>query len=140
MCLSTSFSKHFVIIGVSATGRKSLREVVSDFLGTGMMVADFRQAGMLSCSRERLKMLVKTGASWSAHALSTFPGTPFGPVAFLGLTARSTRLTSSTCTVSGVVSVGVDCGGGWGGVTKFWAWDSKRAKKLFSSSASAMQV
>ena len=86
-----------------------------------------------------MKMSVKTGASWSAHALSTFPGTPSGPVAFLGFTARSTRLTSSTTTVSGVVSeVGVGCSGGWGGVTEILAWDSKRAKKLFNSSASAM--
>ena len=52
MCLSTSFSKHFVMTGVSATGRKSLRLLVGDFLGTGMMVADFRQAGMLACSSD----------------------------------------------------------------------------------------
>lgn len=45
------------------------------FLGTGMMTIDFRQGGMMACARDRLKMVVKTVESWSAHALSTFPGT-----------------------------------------------------------------
>ena len=116
------------MIGVSATGRKSLRLFVGDFLGTGMMVADFRQAGMVACPSDRLKRTVKTSASWSAHVLSTFPGTPSGPVAFLGLTARSTRLTSTTSTVSGVVSeVGVKCSGGWGGVTGFGSQSGQEA-------------
>lgn len=42
------------------------------------------------------------GKSWSAHALSTLPGTLSGPAAFLGFIARSARLTSCSLTVSGV--------------------------------------
>lgn len=42
-----------------------------DILGIGMMVADFRQAGMTACVRKRLKFKVKT---WSVQALSSFPG------------------------------------------------------------------
>ncbi|XP_039885795.1 piggyBac transposable element-derived protein 4-like [Simochromis diagramma] len=41
--------------------------------------------------------------SWCAHALSTLPGTPSGPAAFLGFTARSTHLTSCSVTVSEAV-------------------------------------
>ena len=61
---------------------------------------------MTALSRERLKILVKMmRVSWGAHALSTLPGTPSGPAAFLGFTARSTCLTSCShhSTVSGVV-------------------------------------
>ncbi|CAL8349580.1 unnamed protein product [Boreogadus saida] len=66
-----------------------------------MMVEDFRHAGMMACVRERLKIVVKTCESWSAQPLSTFPGIPSGPAAFLGLTPLSTRLTSCTPRVSG---------------------------------------
>lgn len=45
---------------------------VAGFLGTGKMVADFKQGGMMACARDKLKkLLVKTSKSWSAHALST---------------------------------------------------------------------
>ncbi len=72
---------------------------------------------MVACFSDKLKMSVKTGASWSAHALSTFPGTPSGPVAFLGFTARSTRFTSSA-TTSRV--------GGWGaGVCNDLGWAAR---------------
>ena len=138
MCLKTSFSKHLVMTGVSAMGRKSLRLVVGDFLGIGMIVADFKQDGITACSRDRLKMSVKTCDSWLAHALSTFPGTPSGPAAFLGLTALSTRLTSCTSRVSGgVLEADGGCSGGWSDVAECCVEDSKRAKKLFSSSANA---
>ncbi len=76
---------------------------MGDFFGTGMIVADFRQGGMTALTRERLKILVKMEVSWWAHALSTLPGTPSGPEAFLGFTARSTCLTSCSLTVSVVV-------------------------------------
>ena len=33
---------------------------VVDFFGTGMMVADFRRAGMVDCVRDRLKIVGKT--------------------------------------------------------------------------------
>lgn len=36
----TTLSKHFIIMGVSATDRWSLRVVIIDFLGTGIMAAD----------------------------------------------------------------------------------------------------
>lgn len=51
---------------------------MAEFLGTGMIVDDFRQAGLSlpACDRERLKMVVKTRESWSAHVLSTFLSTP----------------------------------------------------------------
>ena len=74
-----------------------------DFFGTGIIVDDFRHGGMTAWARERLKILVKVGASSEAHPLSTLLGTQSGPAAFLGFTARSTRLTSCSCTVSGVV-------------------------------------
>lgn len=55
------------------------------------MIVD-RQDGMEACVRKRLKIVVKTCANWSAQPLSTFPGTPSGPVAFLGLTFQSSHL------------------------------------------------
>lgn len=87
---------------------------MAGFLGTGMIVDDFRQAGTTACDRERWKMLVKTRESWSAHVLSTFPGTPSGLVAFLEFTALSTCLTSCSATVSG----------GWGAGR--WCWSRLR--------------
>lgn len=44
--------------------------------------------------RERLKMSVKTSASWLAQALKTRPWTPSGPGAFRGLTALNDLNTS----------------------------------------------
>ena len=108
---------------------------MGDFFGTGIIVADFRQGGMTAWARERLKILVKVGASWLAHALSTLPGTPSGPAAFLGFTARNTRLTLCSCTVNGMVQEpGV--GGDKAGAGECCWDDPNRAKKLFSSSAS----
>ncbi|XP_062300181.1 EF-hand calcium-binding domain-containing protein 6-like [Scomber scombrus] len=114
--------------------RGSVRSVgklvgVKAFFGQGTMVEDFRQSGTVDCSRHRLKILVKTPASSSAQSLNTSPGTPSGPAAFLGLTARSVRLTSCSSTVR----FKLGCGDAVpGGVT------SKRAKKRFNSSARAV--
>ncbi|TDG99333.1 hypothetical protein EPR50_G00192890 [Perca flavescens] len=58
---------------------------------------------MTAWARERVKILVKMRVSWWVYTLSTLPGTLSGPAAFLGFTARSTRLTSCSLTVSGVV-------------------------------------
>ena len=97
---------------------------MADFLGTGMMIADFRQGGMVARVRERLKILVKTPASWLAQELSTFPDTPSGPAVFLVLTDLSTHLTSCSCRVR-VWLLGV------GGVSAnvVGLLTSKRAKK-----------
>ncbi len=46
------------------------------------------------------------------HALSTLPGTLSGQAPFLGFSARSTRLTPCSCTVSGVVQRLGEGGGG----------------------------
>ena len=56
----TSFSKHLVMTGVSATGQMSLRLVEVVFLGIRMILADFKQRGMTAHSRDRLKISVKT--------------------------------------------------------------------------------
>ena len=100
-----------------------------------MIVVDFRQGGMTAWARERLKILVSMGVSWGAHSLSTVPGTPFALAAFLGFTARSTRLTSCSLTVS-VGVLGLGRGGGRAGADVCCCDVSKRAKKQFSSSAS----
>jgi hypothetical protein len=78
----TSLSKHFMAIGVRVTGRKSFIQVSLVFLGTGTMVVCLKHVGITDWIRERLKMSVKTLASWSVHALSMHPGNPSGPRAF----------------------------------------------------------
>ena len=49
------------------------------FMGTGNMVVCLEDVGITDSDRERLKISVKTLASWSAHAQSTRPGNPSGP-------------------------------------------------------------
>ena len=51
------------------------------FLGTGTMVVCLKHVGITDSDRERLKLSVKTLASWSADAQSTCPGNPSGPAA-----------------------------------------------------------
>ena len=77
----TRLSKHFMATDVSATGRESFRQVTLVFLETGAMVVCLKHVGITDSDRERLKMSVKTLASWSAHARSTRPGNPSGPAA-----------------------------------------------------------
>lgn len=48
MFFMTSCSKHFVMIGVSATGQKSLRQDTGDFIGRGMMVVVLKHTGITS--------------------------------------------------------------------------------------------
>lgn len=45
MCVRTSFSRHFMAIGVSATGLKSFKVDMSGLLETGMMVEDSKTHG-----------------------------------------------------------------------------------------------
>ncbi len=73
----TSFSKHLLKMGVRATGLQSFKHVILFFFGMGTMVDFLKHAGTTDRERERLKMSVKTPASWKAHALSTRPGIPF---------------------------------------------------------------
>ena len=75
----TSFSKHFMATDVSGTGRNSFRRVTLMFLGTGTMVVCLKHVGITDSDMDRLKMSMKTLASWSAHAHSTHPGNPSGP-------------------------------------------------------------
>ena len=66
------------------------------FLGTGTMVVCLKYVGITDLDRERLNISVKTLASWSAHARSTCPGNPSGPVALWMLTCLKVLLTSAT--------------------------------------------
>ncbi len=49
-------------------------------------------------------MFVKTPASWNAHALSTRPGMPSGPIALRMFTRLKDRITSATEMESGLTS------------------------------------
>ncbi len=76
-----SFSKHLLKMGVRATGLQSFKHVILFFFGMGTMVDFLKHKGTTDRERERLKMSVKTPASWNAHARSTQPGMPSGPTA-----------------------------------------------------------
>ncbi len=74
------------------------------FLGMGTMVDFLKHAGTTDRERDRLKMSVKTLASWKAHALSTRPGMPSGPTALRMFTRLKDRVTSATERESGLTS------------------------------------
>ncbi len=63
-----------------------------------------KHEGTTDRERDRLKMSVKTPASWKAHALSTRPGIPSGPTALWMFTGLKDRVTSATESVSGLTS------------------------------------
>ncbi len=81
------------------------------------MVDFLKHGGTTDRERDRLKISVKTLASWKAHALSTRPGIPSGPTALRMFTSLKDRVTSATESVSGLtssaaVSVSALCVGG----------------------------
>ena len=63
LAVYTNRSKHFIIIGVNATGRRLFISVNIGSFGTGIISAIFDVVGMLLCLRERLKRVVKIPAS-----------------------------------------------------------------------------
>ncbi len=68
------------------------------------MVDFFKHKGTTDRERDRLKMSVKTPASWNAHALSTRPGMPSRPTALWMFTRLKDRVTSTTERESGLTS------------------------------------
>ncbi len=68
------------------------------------MMDFLKHEGTTDRERDRLKISVKTPASWKAHALSTRPGIPSGPTALRMFTRLKDRVTSATERVSGLTS------------------------------------
>ncbi len=68
-------------MGVRAMGLQSFKHVILFFFGMGTMVDFLENGGTTDRERKRLKMTVKTLASWNTYALSTRPGMPSGPTA-----------------------------------------------------------
>ncbi len=91
-------------MGVRATGLQSFKHVILFFFGMGTMVDFLKHEGTTDRERDRLKISVKTPASWKAHALSTWPGMPSGPTALRMFTRLKDRVTSATESVSGLTS------------------------------------
>ncbi len=91
-------------------GLQSFKHVILFFFGMGTMVDFLKHAGTTDRERERLKMSVKTPASWKAHILSTRPGIPSGPKAFRMFTHLKDRVTSATERESGLTSSAVATG------------------------------
>ena len=63
-----------VKLGHAVVGEQGVQEGIKE-------VVCLKRVGITDLVRERLKMSVKTLASWSAHALSTRPGNLSGHVA-----------------------------------------------------------
>ncbi len=103
----TSFSKQLLKMGVRAMGLQSFKHVILFFFGMGtnfFFFFFFKHAGTTDRERDRLKMSVKTPASWNAHARSTRPGMPSGPTALRMFTRLKDRVISATERESGLTS------------------------------------
>ncbi len=68
------------------------------------MIDFLKHEGTTDRERDRLKMSVKTQASWKAHGFSTRPGMPSGPTALRIFTRLKDRVTSATESESGLTS------------------------------------
>ena len=86
------------------------------------MVAVLKLVGTSAWARDRLKMFVKTLASCSARALSTWPGIPSGPAAFCLFTLLRVEQTPQVESVRGCSSGGISASR----ITSLSPW-SKRA-------------
>ncbi len=103
-------------MGVRATGLQSIKHVILFFFGMGTMMDFLKHEGTTDRERDRLKISVKTPASWKAHALSTPPGIPSGPTALRMFTRLKDRVTSVTESVSGLTS---------SAAAEFWSYCSE---------------
>lgn len=73
---------------------RPVRDLIVDCFGTGMIITGLRHMGTEASSREMLNRSVSTAVSSPVQCLRTCPGTPSGPVAFLGLMCCRVHVTS----------------------------------------------
>ena len=64
ICLKIIFSKHFMAMGVSATGLRSFKVDTFGFFGTGIISAVFQPIGTLWTFKERLNKLILIGTTY----------------------------------------------------------------------------
>ena len=94
MVLSTNRSKHFITIGVKATGQKSFNSFgVRDF-GTGGMIEVFQSDGTTQSLKDHENNMLKMYDNWSTQFLSNFPPIPSGPTALCTFCFLNTEATS----------------------------------------------
>lgn len=109
MCASTSRSKHFIIMGVRAIGRKSFRDLTADCLGSRTIVSDLRQVRTVACTWEILNREVNTVLSSPAQCFRTRLGTTSSPKALLRLMWLRARLTPWELSNSGLGGASCRC-------------------------------